>query len=125
MGWWRPYFFLDPTGVQLLSPSLALSDAPSLLLGAAGLLLLAMGERHVAHALARSSTRHTPADDTAFALLWTANRLVGTLVMLLFMSFNVPIILWLLTCLGVAERLELWRERRRANGGGWSAAPPI
>ena len=50
--------------------------------------------------------------------------MVNTLTMLLFMSFNVPIIAWLLVCLGFAERLELWRERRRGHEG-WEQTPPI
>ena len=34
MGWWRPYFFFDPHGVQLLAPALVLTGPASYFLGA-------------------------------------------------------------------------------------------
>lgn len=123
MGWWRPFFFFDPTGVQLLLPWLVLDSAPSYALGALAIACLALADRRLAHASA-------PSGDNAQAALYTAQRASGTLVMLLLMSFNVPLIVWLLASLGAGERYCLYRRHDRlvhagrsgggGAGSGWS-----
>ena len=126
MGWWRPYFFVELTGVQLLLPGLVLRSYGDCFLGGCFIAVLGYADRWLAHATSR-----TLRNDNATAALFTAQRLTGGLLMLLMMSFNVPLFLWTVTCVGASERVMLWRrafERtlldRAATSHAWSGAEP-
>lgn len=105
MGWWRPFFFFDPSGVQLLVAGFALDGFLSYLLGAACIAGLCFADRLLAahHACVHAWQR----DDTKTAALYAAQRLTGGLIMLLLMSFNVPVFGWVIVSLGLAERATL------------------
>ena len=117
MGWWRPYFFVDSTGVQLLLPTLALDgSAASLIFCVMFVAPLAILDRWLERATCdKRAVSSSHESDGSVALLWTAQRATGTLLMLLFMSFNVPVVVVTLCCLGASERLMLWRERLRGK----------
>ena len=51
MGWWKRYFFLDPTGVQLLLPKLVIDrSTETLVVSALAIALLALLDHYTAHA---------------------------------------------------------------------------
>ena len=45
MGWWKPYFFFDPDGVQLLLPTFALHSYMDLFLAAIPIGLICVADR--------------------------------------------------------------------------------
>lgn len=118
MGWWRPYFFFDTDGVQLLVPWFALGGASSHLLGALVVLALSGADRLLARTLTAARASH---DDRAAALLYALSRLTSGLIMLLMMSFNIWIFLWTVLSLGFAEFLVL-RRASRAGGSSFALA---
>ena len=117
MGWWKPYFFFDPHGVQLLLPSFVLGTASSYIGAAVSIVLLCLADRRLAHALSAAAAGSESAN--ARAALFLVQRCTGTLLMLLLMSFNAPIIAYTLASLGAAERYELWRLASRSSQGVW------
>ena len=123
MGWWRPYFFIDPTGVQILLPFLELGSAVSYLLGALAIAAVCGVDRLLAR-LAADSAKAAMGhrDDTQTAALWTVQRATGGFVMLLLMTFNVPVFAWTIACLGATERAVLYYERRGTQPLGWMHA---
>ena len=121
MGWWRPYFFLDLSGVQILFAFFVLDGPVSWLLAAAAIATLCWLDRHLASLLSAPSRKDSePRGDNAAAALFMAQRCTAGLVMLLLMSFNAIVFAYTILALGLAERASLWR-RRLANGPGMPA----
>ena len=107
MGWWKPYFFTDTSGVQLLLSPLQIGGLGSLLLATVGVGLLCLLDRWAAAeaAAARRRLPHLHSSSSAGAVTgaacwWTLQRLTGGLVMLLMMTFNLLIFLEVVTFLG-------------------------
>ena len=100
MGWWRPYFFMSTEGVQLLLPEIVLSGPVSHVAGFALVLLLCVADRFLTHRFGFS-------EPVASAMLYAVQRLTGGLVMLLLMSFNAPLFVWVICSLGVGEWLAI------------------
>jgi hypothetical protein len=110
MGWWKPYFFTDTSGVQLLLSPLQIGGLGSLLLATVGVGLLCLLDRWAAAEAAAARRRlphlHSSSSSSAGAVTvvaacwWTLQRLTGGLVMLLMMTFNLLIFLEVVTFLG-------------------------
>ena len=115
MGWWRPYFFIELERVQLLYSGFTLSSRASCVAAVFVIGLLSLADRWLAHthaAVAAVAASHR--DDTIVAIVWTAQRITGALLMLIQMSFNVVLFALTICCLGVAERWCL-RTNRQAE----------
>jgi hypothetical protein len=119
MGWWKPYFFFNPSGVQLLVPGFALDSVTSYVFGALAIAALSITDRTLSRMAMRSAkVASSHAGDSHSALLFTAQRFTGGLVMLLMMTFNFWIFIWTVLSLGLGEKLSLWSERRAAATEG-------
>jgi hypothetical protein len=130
MGWWKPYFFLDPTGVQLLLPNLVIDGSKeTLFVSGLAIAVLALLDRYTAHAAAsriQSRIGNSNDDDNYnavyfSALCYTVQKFTSGLLMLIMMSFNAVLFLEVVLFSGAAE---LWMKLRTQNntprGGGGS-----
>jgi len=121
MGWWKPYFFLDPSGVQVLIPTLVIDGSIfSIILSGVGIAVLALIDRYTAHA-----SRAVCSTDSVYAstLYYTVQRFTSGLLMLIMMSFNIILFLEVIIFSGAAELwMKIRNDRRRTRGGGTVAA---
>ena len=116
MGWWRPYFFWELTGVQLLVPALEVNSIGSGVLGAVCVCAICAAERLLEDMASRARKgASSQQDDSRVAAIFGAQRLASGLVMLLLMSFSVPVFLWTILSLAAAERWVLHSGRRAAR----------
>ena len=112
MGWWKPYFFLDPTGVQLLLPNLVIDgSAETLVVSAFAIALIAFLDRYMAHV----SRKDLDISVYLSVLCFTTQKFTSGLLMLIMMSFNTLLFLEVVLFSGTAE---LWmRLRARTREG--------
>ena len=109
MGWWKPYFFLDPSGVQFLVPALVIDGSiSSMILSAVGIAVLAIVDRYAAYfSRSRNKSSLDDADTTSAVCLsvmfYTTQRFTSGLLMLVMMSFNVILFLEVVFFSGAAE----------------------
>ena len=120
MGWWKPYFFLDPSGVQLLVPALVIDGSIfSLILSAVGIAFLALIDRYTAHASRNANACSNTSDGLSqvyvSTVYYTIQRFTSGLLMLIMMSFNVILFLEVIIFSGIAE---LGMKIRNRRGGG-------
>ena len=112
MGWWKPYFFLDPDGVQFLLPNLVIDGGTeTLFVSALSIALLALIDRYMAH-----TSRSTSIYFSAFC--FTIQKLTSGLLMLIMMSFNVVLFLEVVLFSGVAE-LFVKSQKQQQEGGNF------
>ena len=110
MGWWKPYFFLDLNGVQLLSKNLVIDGSmETLIVSALSIALLALLDRYMAH-----TSRSTSVYFSAFC--FTVQKLTSGLLMLVMMSFNVVLFFEVVLFSGVAELCMKLREQQQEGG---------
>ena len=121
MGWWKPYFFTDLEGVQLLVPSFVLEGTFGVSWCSAAVVILALAT--LDRGLASLHQTHQPQrhSDNVAAAFFMAQRLSAGLVMLLLMSFNAIVFAYTIAALGAAERYFLWRRRQEQS----CSVPPI
>ena len=100
VGWWRPHFFIETDGVQLLLPGVVLESMGSHIIGFALVLLLCIADRFLQH-------RFGFAEPVPSAVLYAFQRLTGGLIMLLMMTFCLPLFVWIILSLGVGEWLAI------------------
>mmetsp|Transcript_21458 Transcript_21458/g.53202 ORF Transcript_21458/g.53202 Transcript_21458/m.53202 type:complete len:133 (+) Transcript_21458:107-505(+) len=109
MGWWKPYFFLDPTGVQLLLPGLVIDGSlATLFLSGVAIALLSFLDRYTAH----FSRNNQNASSYTLALCYTIQKFTSGLLMLVMMSFNALLFMEVVVFSGAAE---LWTKIRAQN----------
>ena len=121
MGWWRPFFFFDLSGVQILIAPFVLDGPLSWLLAAGAIASLCWLDRSLASLLSAPLRKDSePRSDNAASALFMGQRCTGGLIMLLLMSFNAIVFAYTILALGLAERASLWR-RRLASGPGMPA----
>ena len=123
MGWWKPYFFWDVQGVQVLLPSLVIqTDKGWSFLGASLLIaILCFVDRHLAHAAIIASGNNNKHDDDKSThlsiakdtLVYTGSRFTSGLVMLVMMSFNAVLYLEVILFVGVSEYFLRLRQQKR------------
>eukprot|EP01051_Picozoa_sp_SAG22_P009488 SAG22_NODE_795_length_7149_cov_16.608227_5_plen_134_part_00 len=103
MGWWKPYFFVDVAGVQVLFSGARIgSSAASLAAAVLGIALLCLFDR-LAAAQAAALRGGGREKENAAVGWWAAQRLSGGLVMLVMMTFNVVLFGTTIACLAAAE----------------------
>jgi len=122
-GWWKPYFFIDLNGIQLLLPALVIDGSSfiSIILSSIGILILVLIDRFMAHAYYcannnnnnnnTSSARFYRDDDYSnynnaiylSTLYYTIQRFTSGLLMLLMMSFNVILFMEIILFSGIVE----------------------
>ncbi len=108
MGWWKPYFFLDPTGVQFLLPGLVIDGSlETLLVSGLSILVLSILDRYAAHA---SRNHHSNIHRSVF--YYTVQKFTSGLLMLIMMSFNALLFLEVVLFGGAAE---LWMKLQTQN----------
>jgi hypothetical protein len=117
MGWWHPYFFLDVAGVQILFPWFEIEGPLSFGLATCAIGVLCYADRYLSGKaqVSRSESR-SASDDCWHIAWWTGERLTGSLVMLLLMSFNVVIFLETVMFLGLSEYVHLKKKRAIEKG---------
>jgi len=112
MGWWKPYFFLDPTGVQLLLPNLVIDGkAETLVVSAFAIALIAFLDRYMAHV----SRKDSGISVYLSVLCFTTQKFTSGLLMLIMMSFNTLLFLEVVLFSGTAE---LWMRLRAQTREG-------
>jgi len=117
-GWWKPYFFIDLDGVQLLLPALVIDGSSfiSIIHSSIGILILVLVDRFMAHAYYcannnTSSARCYREDEYSnhrnaiylSTLYYTIQRFTSGLLMLLMMSFNVILFMEIILFSGIVE----------------------
>jgi hypothetical protein len=124
MGWWKPYFFVDPSGVQLLFGWATIDGflSVSFLAATATVAVLALTDRWLAAHLSSASMSWSDVTLSARTVyvstaLWTAQRVTSGLIMLIMMSFNAVLFAEALLFLGAAELWVRLRNRARILGG--------
>ena len=103
MGWWKPFFFTDTGGVQILLESATIdSTQPSTFwFASAFIAFLCIVDRWAAHyALHKFKRQHSIYMSTA---IWTIQRFTSGLLMLIMMSFNVILFMEVVLFSGFAE----------------------
>jgi len=114
MGWWKPHFFLDPTGVQFLLPTLVIDGSfETLFVSGLVIAFLALVDRYTAHASRGSSNSSNSSENYSVyisALYYTIQKFTSGLLMLIMMSFNAVLFLEVVFFSGAAE---LWMKLRR------------
>jgi len=119
MGWWKPYFFLDPSGVQVLVPTLVIDGSiKSVILSAVGIAFLALIDRYTAHASRNACSTSDGSQVYVSTVYYTIQRFTSGLLMLIMMSFNVILFLEVIIFSGVAELGMEIRNRREEREGG-------
>ena len=103
-GWWKPFFFIDPTKVQVLFSFCQIEGTGSLLLYSGAVAALCTFDRWAAAKASQlRAAASSPADDTTDVAWWALQRLSGGLVMLVMMSFNAILFAETVVFLGLAE----------------------
>jgi len=113
MGWWRPYFFIDPYGSQLLFSWAEIDGPQSLLLSSMAVAVLALFDRWVADRSDQmrkrlraidigDSCRDLWLDQIRAVSWWTLQKLSGGMLMLILMSFCAVLFLETVVFLGLA-----------------------
>lgn len=101
MGWWKPFFFTDVTGVQVLFAGARIEGPASFAVVILCIALLCGFDRWAA---ARAAALYDSREKELSAVgWWAAQRLSGGLVMLLMMTFNAVLFLATIGCLALAE----------------------
>ena len=101
MGWWKPYFFLDTTGVQFLLPELVIDGSfETLFVSGLVVAFLSFLDRYTAHASRGNHVYYS-------ALCYTIQKFTSGLLMLVMMSFNGVLFLEVVLFSGAAE---LWMK---------------
>ena len=112
MGWWKPYFFLDTNGVQLLFDWAKIDGLASFLACSSALAALCLVDRFAhhynLHKLSGSLCSSTAA--------WTVQRFTSGLLMLVMMSFNMVLFLEVIIFSGLAELAMRLCYRKEAEG---------
>ena len=110
MGWWRPFFFSNVTGVQLLLPGVQLSSGIDLLWAMVLIFVLSISDK-LLEAFARDSDHKG-----LKSLLAAGHQMTHYILMLLAMTFNVWIFAILVACSGVAEytMLRLYKTSKKS-----------
>lgn len=131
MGWWKPYFFDSPIGVQLLFPTWVITGVPSFLVATIAIALLCLSDRLSASA-ASTFRKHADVNrdadsarcgaDMWAVFLWTLQRLTSGLIMLIMMSFNLLLFLETVIFLGLSE-LAVTRWRRKTDSVQFTRVP--
>jgi len=121
MGWWKPYFYSNVSGIQILFRGLQIdSDRPlTIFLALSFIFALCLIDRTVA---ARTeSTRGT----SSYIPYYFLQRLSGGLVMLVLMSFNAVLFGVTIVFLSVCEFIVgRWCGVRGGRGGENDSKPP-
>lgn len=113
MGWWKPYFFLNPTGVQFLLPQLVIDGSfETLFASGLAIALLSILDRYIAHV-----SRGNP-NVYISTLCYTIQKFTSGLLMLIMMSFNVLLFSEVVLFGGAAELcMKLYEQRSRQGKG--------
>ena len=111
MGWWKPYFFSEVTGVQVLFSPLEIRGAVDFLFAALFVLVLCFADGWLSK---RNKLHHT---GTRSHLRLSALKAIHTathfLIMLVVMSFNIWLFLCVVVSTGLAEFVLL------KHGSSW------
>ena len=128
MGWWKPYFFWDISGVQVLLPSLVIHDTYSFLLLSALIFGLCFIDRSLSHYCSYNSARSSNTVDSSSSanasndgrgsigmevIIYSCQRFVSGLIMLIMMSFNAVLYTEVIIFLGISEYYFRIRKQRR------------
>lgn len=110
MGWWKPYFFIDLTGVQVLIPAAQIEGPVSFLLISTSIVCLCFLDRFLSHYVTPSIYKQTA--------VYTLQRFTGGLVMLIMMSFNVILFVEMVVFLGMGELYMKYRDAESSTYAG-------
>jgi len=100
MGWWKPYFFVETNGVQLLFDWAKIESAGTFLLATAAVAALCLLDRFTHHyAIHKLSGKSIYLSTVA----WTFQRFTSGLLMLVMMSFNAILFLEVIVFSGLTE----------------------
>lgn len=99
MGWWKPYFFVDTSGVQLLFEWAEIDGTGTFLLCTAAIAALCLLDRLTHH----YTMHHLSGRIYVSTAAWTVQRLTSGLLMLVMMSFNMILFLEVIVFSGMAE----------------------
>ena len=127
MGWWKPYFFWDISGVQVLLPSLVIHDIYSFLLLSSLIFGLCFIDRSLSHYCSYNSARSSNTNDSSSSnasnsgrssigvevIMYSCQRFVSGLIMLIMMSFNAVLYTEVIIFLGISEYYFRIRKQRR------------
>ncbi|CAB9505900.1 expressed unknown protein [Seminavis robusta] len=98
MGWWKPYFFVDTTGVQLLFDWAKIDDTLTFISASGSIALLCLLDRFAAHL-----ALHQRQKVYSSTLAWTVQRCTSGFLMLIMMSFNIILFLEVVLFSGMSE----------------------
>ena len=100
MGWWKPYFFTETEGVQLLFEWAQIEGTQTFVLASAVVAILSLLDRWAAHYSIHLLRQQSVYRST---VIWTLERFASGLLMLVMMSFNAILFLQVVIFSGVAE----------------------
>ena len=120
MGWWKPYFFLDPTGVQFLHHDLVIDGSfETLFVSGSGIALLSILDHYAARASKANPNVYIS------TLYYTIQKLTSGLLMLVMMSFNGLLFLEVVLFGGAAELMMKLHEPQQRNRQGTYQGIPV